>query len=410
MTTRYAKRSHKFGIQVPGTVKEALEIDKTTNTTFWHDAIQKEMKNNRIAFKFLDEDERVPIGYKWVKCHMIFDVKMDFTRKARFVAGRHMNDPPSSITYSSVFSRDSVRIALLLVALNDVDLLATDLGNAYLNATPREKVYATAGPEFGAELEGRNVLIVRALYGLKSSGAAWRAHLANTLVTLGFASCLADPDVWLRSAVKPNGFEYYEYILVYLDDLIVISHQPVMIMKTLPDNTEKPYWAFSSTQYVSEAIKNVDTHLAKQNRVLRKSKQPMPSDYRPELDTTPYLEDDDIHYYQSQLSILRWMVELGRLDIYINVAILSSFLVQPRQGHLEAIYCIYGYLKSHNKSTMVFDSSYIFWNDTDFTLFDWTDFYKDAIEEIPTNAPTPRGLPVQKNIFVNADHAGNKVT
>jgi hypothetical protein len=72
---------------------------------------------------------------------MIFDVKMDFTRKARFVAGGHMPDPPSTITYSSAVSHDSARIAFLLAALNDVDILATDIGNAYLNASPREKVY-----------------------------------------------------------------------------------------------------------------------------------------------------------------------------------------------------------------------------------------------------------------------------
>ena len=148
---------------------------------------------------------------------MIFDVKMDFTRKARYVAGGHMTNPPTTITYSSVVSRDSVRIAFMIAALNDIDILACDIGNAYLNASPREKVYTTAGPEFGHELEGRTVLIVRALYGLKSSGAAWHAHLANTLQHLGFTSCLADPDVWFRAAKKADGFEYYEYVLVYVD-------------------------------------------------------------------------------------------------------------------------------------------------------------------------------------------------
>jgi hypothetical protein len=136
-----------------------------------------------------------------------------------------MTNPPSSITYSSVVSRDSSRIAFLLAALNNINLLSTDIGNAYLNASPKEKVYTTAGPEFGQEYQGRSVLIVRALYGLKSSGAAWRAHPANTLHQLGFLSCLADPDVWFRPATKPCGFQYYEYVLVYVDDLLVLSHQ-----------------------------------------------------------------------------------------------------------------------------------------------------------------------------------------
>ncbi len=124
-------------------------------------------------------------------------------RRENYVAGGHMTNPPSTITYSSVVSRDSVRIVFLLAALNDANLLSTDIGNAYLNASPREKVYTTTGPKFGQEYQGRSVLIMRALYGLKSSGAAWRAHLANTLHQLGFSLCLADPDVWYHPATKP---------------------------------------------------------------------------------------------------------------------------------------------------------------------------------------------------------------
>jgi hypothetical protein len=58
------------------------------------------------------------------------------------------------------------------------------------------------------------------------------------------------------------------------------------------------------------------------------------------------------------------MVELGRLDIYVNVALLSLYLTAPRKGHLEAIYCIYGYLKGHFRSTMVFDDAYLNWSDS----------------------------------------------
>jgi hypothetical protein len=434
--SRYSKRTHKFGIQVPQTVEEALEIDRATNTTFWFDAIQKEMKNVRVAFKFLDTGERVPIGYKWIKCHLIFDVKMDFTRKARYVAGGHMTDPPATLTYSSVVSRDSVRIAFMLAALNDVDLLAADIGNAYLNAPTRERVYTTAGLEFGAELQGQSVLIVRALYGLKSCGAAWRAHLAGTLQSLGFNSCLADPDVWFRAATKPDGFEYYEYLLVYVDDLLVLSHNPIAVMKALgdfyrlKDGFEKPKrylgadvvewrfgddsklrWSLSSSQYVKEAIRNVEEELAKSNlRLPGKSSTPMPLNYRPELDTSPLLADDAVHYFQSQISILRWAVELGRIDIYIDTALLSQHLVQPRQGHLEAVYHIYSYLKKHERCTMVFDDAIVEFSEADFPSFEWTDFYGDVKESIPPNAPVPRGNPVQTTAFVDANHAGNQVT
>ncbi len=97
-----------------------------------------------------------------------------------------MTDPPTSLTYSSVVSRDSVHIAFLLAALIYLEIRAAYIGIAYLNAPTREKVYTTAGAEFGPELQGRSIIIVHTLYGLKSSGAAWCGHLANTLQTMGF--------------------------------------------------------------------------------------------------------------------------------------------------------------------------------------------------------------------------------
>jgi hypothetical protein len=68
-----------------------------------------------------------------------------------------------------------------------------------------KKCTVYGGPDFGPEDEGKFAVIVRAQYGLKSSGAAWRAHLAERMVDIGFTSCLADPDVWLRPAVKSDG-------------------------------------------------------------------------------------------------------------------------------------------------------------------------------------------------------------
>ena len=114
---------------------------------------------------------------------MIFYNKMDgnFTRKARLVADGHTTALSSSITCSSVVSRESVRIAFLLVSLNDLDIIACDIGNAYLNAKFREKLWTESGTEFGTE-KGMVMIISRALYVLKSSGAAWRGKLAEPLM------------------------------------------------------------------------------------------------------------------------------------------------------------------------------------------------------------------------------------
>ena len=86
------------------------------------------------------------IGFQEIGCHVVFDVKMmDFTQKARFVAGGHTTEAPTSTTYSSVASWDSVRIGFLIAALNDLEIMACDLENAYLNAPCREKIWFEGG-------------------------------------------------------------------------------------------------------------------------------------------------------------------------------------------------------------------------------------------------------------------------
>jgi hypothetical protein len=72
----YLIQTHIFGIELPKTVKEALELDKKNGNTFWADAIAKEMKDVCVAFKMLLDGQSAPIGYQKIPCHMIFDIKM----------------------------------------------------------------------------------------------------------------------------------------------------------------------------------------------------------------------------------------------------------------------------------------------------------------------------------------------
>jgi hypothetical protein len=76
---------------------------------------------------------------------------------------------------------------------------------------------------------------------------------------------------------------------------------------------------------------------------------------------------------------------------------------------MEALYYIFRYLKHHDRSMMVFDHSYLNWNDGDFPTYDWNEFHPNVAEEPPPNAPPARGNPVQLNIFVDASHANNKL-
>ena len=429
--SRYWKRTHKYGIELPHSVKEALAIDKRTGTTFWADAIAKEMKNVNIAFEVM-EDGTPPVGYKEITCHMVFDIKSSLKRKARFVAGGHLTDPPKESVYSSVVTRDSVRIAFTIAALNGLDILAADVQNAYLNAPTKERVWFKAGLEFGPDNVGKPVKVVRALYGLKSSGARWRDHMANTLRSGRFRSCYADPDVWMRKNRKPDGTPYWEYVLCYVDDVLAISHDPQSIMDYLntaytlkPDSIKPPdeylgaqirkyrvpgdkeVWAMSSDLYVKRAIADVETELDKIGQKLKtKATTPLSSTYRPELDQSPELDATRANYYQGLIGILRWMVELGRIDIMVAVSMLSRYLVNPRVGHLEEVFHVFAYLKAYPKTSLVFDDTTPVFDETRFSQCDWQEYYPDAKEEEPARAPELLGNPITMTCFVDADHAG----
>jgi len=167
----------------------------------------------------------------------------------------------------------------------------------------------------------------------------------------------------------------------------------------------------NSTNYIKEAIRCLEMELGKAGKTLKgKPSTPMQANYRPELDISPILNPEQASYYMSLIGILRWAVELGRIDIFIDVSLLSSHMCQPRIGHLEQVIHIFAYLKHHENSNMVFDPKYITWDSKAFVTEDWSEFYKDAKEQLPPNAPSPRGHAVQINAFVDADHAGNQMT
>ena len=430
------KKTHKFGIRVPRSVREAYELDTVNGNTFWRSAVAKEMKNNRIAFEILDKDEEIEPGRTYMQCYMIFDVKMDMTRKARFVANGSKTPEPEMSTYAGVVSRETVRIALTYASLNGLDIMSSDIQNAYLQAPITEKYWTTCGPEFGPELQGRKARIVRALYGTKTAGADFRNHLRDCMEMLGYSSCRADPDLWMRKAVKGNGEHYYEYVLLYVDDCLCISEHPreaiekidkyfpmkpgsiavptlylgAKISKVqLPNGVEA--WAQSTSQYVQEAVRNVEKYLSDRSLTLMKgAATPLSANYGPELDVSPELDDDEATYYQSLIGVLRWMVEMGRVDIAVEVSMMSSYVAMPREGHLQQLFHIFAYLKGVHNARMVFDPSYPDVDSDSFEKKDWTKFYGDVSEEKPPDAPEPLGKEFLLRAYVDSDHAGEKLT
>ncbi|KAI2495086.1 Reverse transcriptase (RNA-dependent DNA polymerase) [Fragilaria crotonensis] len=128
--SKYWLRTHKFGIRIPKSVKEAREIDAENGNTYWWDAILKEMKNVRPAFEVWEgSKDAIPPRYQQIKCHLIFDVKMgeNFRRKARFVAGGHTTEVPESVSAYILYLRSTVllptahgRLPMVVAARHDV--------------------------------------------------------------------------------------------------------------------------------------------------------------------------------------------------------------------------------------------------------------------------------------------------
>ena len=197
------------------------------------------------------------------------------------------------------------------------------------------------------------------------AGVCFHQNLAQNIRDVAFKACPADPDVWIHRACKPCGFKYWEYFLCYVNDVLYVSHDPDTAMKSLeqsytlksdsvkePDlylgakvgtfyidgsnDPEKPYWSMSSDEYVKSAIANIEVKLEKIQCILPKHVvTPLSAGYRPELDTSKELNPKQVSFYQGIIGILRWICELGRIDIVMPTNLMASHMMFPRKGYLE---------------------------------------------------------------------------
>ena len=181
VSSRVIKASHKYGIEIPTSIASARNIDENNGNKYWIKAINKEMTNVGIAFTILDDGIKLPPGWRKASGHLVFDVKMDFTRKARWVKDGHCTPDPTTSAYAGVVSRESVRVALTYAALRSLKVMTSDIHNTYLQDPSSEKDYIICGPEFGLENVGKVALIKRALYGGKVAGRDFWHHLRSCM-------------------------------------------------------------------------------------------------------------------------------------------------------------------------------------------------------------------------------------
>jgi hypothetical protein len=200
---------HKFCIQVPKGIKDAIDLDKKNGNKLWQEAIKTEFKQytDYQTFIVLDSGEDIPTGYQKIPYHIVFDVKYDLIYKIILVTGGNCTvNNPHGYSKNWIFLGELYRLSCC----------ACDIRNAFLYEKTKEKVYITAGPEFGVDLHGENLMIDKYLYGSKTSVARFHEHLRESPQILGFKKTKHDPDLWMVDKSS-----HYEYLATYVDDILI---------------------------------------------------------------------------------------------------------------------------------------------------------------------------------------------
>ena len=408
---------YKYGVQVPRDYKEAQMLDQRNGNNKWKEATDLEIAQLLDYNTFVDIGFKdTPAGYQKIRCHFIYDIKHDGRHKACFVAGGHLTEVPVESVYSGVVSLRSLRLVIFLSELNGLSLYAADIGNAYLEAKTKEKVCFVANEAFG-DLNGHTLIIYKALYGLRSSGQRYHDTFSDTLRDMGFVPTKADPDVWMR-----RSGDVYEYIAVYVDDLAIAAKQPKSITDSLTDKYNYKLKGvgpiefhlgmdfgrdpdgvlyFGPRKYIKRML---DAYEKLFGEMPRKYASPLEKNDHPELDTTPLLVDDDVTKYQSMVGAAQWLITLARFDIATAIMTLSSYRVAPREGHLNRMKRVYGYVRHHPNALIRVRTDVPDYSDMEFPEYDWEyTVYGNVEEQIPHDAPEPLGKEVVTSTYLDAN-------
>ena len=407
----------KYGFEVPRDYKHAIWLDKRNGNNKWAEATQLEMTQLDDYSTFKDVGKVIPDGYKKIRVHLVYDVKHDGRHKARLVADGHLTDIPLESVYSGVVSLRGIRLLTFISELNGLDLWATDIGNAYLEANTKEKVCILAGPEFGTR-EGHILVIHKALYGLRTSGLRWHERFASCLRDEGFTPCKAEPDIWMR----PNG-DVYEYIAVYVDDLALAMLRPKEFTQLLID---KYKFKLKGTGPISFHLgcdfirdddgvlclkprKYIDRMVASYEQMFgekpsTKVTSPLEKNDHPELDDSEFCTEEEVRQFQSVVGSLQWAISLGRIDITTAVMTLSRYRSMPRKGHLARAKRVVAYLRKMSDACIRIRVHEPDYSSIPIVAYDWaTSVYGEVEELIPSDAPVPKGRFVTLTHYVDAN-------
>jgi hypothetical protein len=151
-------------------------------------------------------------------------------------------------------------------------------------------------------------------------------------------------------------------------------------------------WSLLASKYVQEAVRNVEDYFQRERSGHiwpKHAPTPFPCEYKPKLDVTELLNDNEASFFQSLIRVLWWMVEIGRINIITEVSMLASCVAAPQRGQLDTVFHMFAYLEKKHYSRLIFDPTYPKINMDEFKECNWKEYYGDVKEAVPPNAPFP---------------------
>ena len=210
---------------------------------------------------------------------------------------------------------------------------------------------------------GRILILHKALYGTRTASSAFHEACAQVLHTMGYIPSKADPNLWMKDCGR-----HYEYIATWVDDLLILSRDPMKVVAQLEETYqlkgvgEPSYylggdmkkvkvknmhlWSMCAKTYIVRVCEKIEKLM---EWTLRSYMSPENPDYHPELDESDFLSAESISKYRMMVGSLNWAVTLGRFDVCHATHNLARYANVPREGHMEAMKRVFGYLKNYLK-------------------------------------------------------------
>lgn len=345
-------------INIPSSSEEAMN---SKEKQFWMEAMEKEfaalLKNKTWSLTQLPKGQRA-IGCKWVY-NLKRDVNGNVERfKARLVAKgcSQQHGVNYTDTFSPVVRYSTVRMLFALSAQLKLHVHQLDVTTAYLNSELHDVVYMQQPEHFVDVRHPKKVLrLNKAIYGLKQSGREWHSKLDGVLKNLGYKPCVGEPCLYSK-----NGQGKYNFITIYVDDLLIASTNEEDVMKIKQElgaifeivdkgivrhilgieverNGAQGAISLSQKRYIEELL------LKHGMKTCRPVSTPLDPGFQVGC-TSESCKKVDATTYQSLIGELMYLAVLTRPDILHAVCKLSQRNQNPHQEHMAAVNHILRYL------------------------------------------------------------------